>query len=84
MTPALAIPRRLEGVVVSAKASKTRIVLVERLQAHPKYGKRFRTSRRFAAHDERNAFEVGDRVLIEASRPYSRTKRWRIVRKLSS
>jgi len=74
--------RRLEGVVVSAKADKTRVVKVERVVMHPKYAKRFRVSRRYQAHDEKNQYQEGDKVVIEATRPLSRTKRWRIVSKL--
>ncbi len=75
--------RRLVGRVVSAKASKTRVVLVERVLQHPKYGKRFRSSHRFAAHDEKNIYQPGDQVMIQETRPISRTKRWRIIKKLS-
>ncbi len=74
--------RQLEGEVVAARANKTRVVLVSRVQVHPKYGKRFRTSERYAVHDELNAYKVGDRVVIEETRPLSRTKRFRIVAKL--
>ena len=73
--------RQLEGEVVSARANKTRVVLVTRVQVHPKYGKRFRTSERYQAHDELNAYQVGDRVVLEETRPYSRTKRFRIISK---
>jgi len=75
------IKRQLEGTVVSAKANKTRVVLVSRVQVHPKYGKRFRTSERYAAHDETNTYQVGDKVVIEETRPLSRTKRFRIISK---
>jgi len=71
------------GVVVSAKTDKTRQVEVTRVIAHAKYGKRYRVSRRFAAHDARNAYQLGDKVMIEECRPLSKTKRWRIVRKIS-
>ena len=77
------IKRQLEGVVVSAKAPKTRVVLVERTQVHPKYGKRFQTSRRYPSHDENNVYQLGDKVVIEEARPLSRTKRWRIIKKVS-
>lgn len=77
------IKRQLEGVVVSVGASKTRIVLVERTQVHPKYGKRFQTSRRYPSHDEKNTYKMGDKVVIEETRPLSRTKRWRIIKKVS-
>lgn len=76
--------RRLEGVVVSAAMPKTRVVLVERLQAHQKYGKRFHTSRRYAVHDEHDLTHLGDRVVIEQTRPLSRTKRWRVLSKVNS
>jgi small subunit ribosomal protein S17 len=76
------IKRQLEGVVVSAGASKTRIVLVERTQIHPKYGKRFQVSRRYPSHDENNVYQIGDKVVIEETRPLSRTKRWRIIKKV--
>jgi small subunit ribosomal protein S17 len=73
--------RRLVGTVVSDKMQKTVIVEVERMKMHPLYKKAFRVSRRFAVHDPTNAYKVGDRVIIEETRPLSRTKRWRVVRK---
>lgn len=75
--------RRLEGVVVSAAMTKTRVVRVERVQSHEKYGKQFRTSERYSAHDEKNIYKVGDKVVLEETRPLSRTKRFRIVAKIS-
>ena len=72
--------RELVGVVTSDKMTKTCVVLVERRLAHKKYGK-FMTSRaKYKAHDEKNEFKVGDRVLIVESRPLSRDKRWRVER----
>ena len=73
--------RRLVGVVVSAKTDKTRQVEVTRVVAHAKYGKRYRLSRRFAAHDPQNTYVLGDKVIIEEARPISKTKHWRIVGK---
>lgn len=75
------IHRRLSGVVVSAKSDKTRIVEITRVVAHIKYGKRFKVSQRFASHDAENVYQLGDKVVIEECRPYSKTKRWRIVAK---
>lgn len=77
------IHRRLSGVVVSAKADKTRVVEVTRVISHVKYGKRYRVSKRFSAHDPANTYKLGDKVLIEETRPISKTKRWRIVAKIS-
>ena len=67
-----------EGVVVSDPMQKTRVVRIERVYRHPRYERVVRTSRKLKAHDEANASRVGDRVLIEETRPLSREKRWRI------
>lgn len=71
------MPKRvLTGVVVSDKANKTVIVRVERRVMHPVYKKFIMRSKKYAAHDETNAFKTGDLVRIEESRPISKTKRW--------
>ena len=67
-----------EGVVVSDKMTKTRVVLIERVYRHPRYERVVRSSKRLKAHDEANSTKVGDRVLIEETRPLSHDKRWRI------
>ncbi len=67
-----------EGVVVSAKMQKTRVVLIERVYRHPRYQRVIRRTKKLKAHDEANQSMVGDRVLIEETRPLSREKRWRI------
>lgn len=67
-----------EGVVVSDKMIKTRVVMIERVYRHPRYERVITRSKRLKAHDETNASKVGDRVLIEETRPLSKGKRWRI------
>ncbi len=67
-----------EGVVVSAKMTKTVVVAVERLVPHPLYGKRIRLHKRYKAHDEKSECRQGDRVLLIESRPLSKVKRWRV------
>jgi small subunit ribosomal protein S17 len=67
-----------EGVVVSDKMTKTRVVVIERVYRHPRYERVVTRSKRLKAHDETNASKVGDRVLIEETRPLSKDKRWRI------
>ena len=57
---------------------KTRVVKVERVFRHPQYQRVVRRSEKFKAHDETNETKVGDRVIIEETRPISRDKRWRI------
>lgn len=74
------MPRRvLQGTVVSDKCDKTVIVLVERRVMHPVYKKFIRQSKKYAAHDEANAFKVGDSVQIIECRPLSKRKRWTVV-----
>ena len=67
-----------EGVVVSDKMTKTRVVLIERVYRHPRYERVVRRTKRLKAHDETNASKMGDRVLLEETRPLSKEKRWRI------
>tara|TARA_B100001093_G_C26783295_1_gene995568 strand:- start:1000 stop:1458 length:459 start_codon:yes stop_codon:yes gene_type:complete len=74
------MPRRvLEGNVVSDKTDKTITVLVERRYMHPVYKKYIKKSGKYAAHDEKNSYKVGDRVSIIECRPISKTKRWTVV-----
>ncbi len=70
------LKRTLTGRVVSDKMDKTVTVLVERLVKHPLYGKMVRKSRKYHAHDESNQYAEGDVVVIEETRPLSRTKTW--------
>jgi small subunit ribosomal protein S17 len=68
-----------EGLVVSDKMDKTVVVAVEDRVKHPKYGKVLRRTKKYKAHDEKNACGVGDRVLLMETRPISATKRWRVA-----
>ena len=72
------VVRSLSGRVVSDKMDKTVTVLVERKVKHPLIGKVVRRSNKFHAHDETNECKEGDLVIIEESRPLSRTKTWRV------
>ena len=74
------MPRRvLEGDVVSDKMDKTVTVLVERRMMHPVYKKYVKRTDKYAAHDESNAFKIGDRVEIEECRPISKRKSWKVI-----
>lgn len=70
--------RRLTGVVVS-HTPKTAVVLVAREKMHPVYKKSFRVTTKYHAHDAGNMAAVGATVTIEAARPMSARKRWRII-----
>jgi len=76
--------RRLRGVIVSDKMQKTVVVAVTRLKRHPKYKKYFKVTKKFKAHDEKNEYKIGDIVLIEQTRPISKEKRWRVLKKVGS
>jgi len=64
------------GKVVSAKNDKTITVLVESYKNDPLYHKRIKTSKKYAAHDEKNIAKVGDTVRLVFTRPLSKTKRY--------
>ncbi len=74
--------RNITGVVVSDKMTKTRVVAVERLKKHPRYLKYYKVTTKFKAHDENNEYKKGDKVVIEETRPMSKEKRWKIIRKI--
>lgn len=67
------------GRVVSAKMDKTVVVRIDRHKRHRLYRKTIRVTRRYKAHDETNACNLGDIVRIAETRPLSRDKRWRVV-----
>lgn len=71
--------RRQLGTVLSDKNDQTIVVGVSWLQRHKLYKKNRRRLTRLVAHDASNSASIGDRVLLEESRPVSRTKRWRLV-----
>ncbi|NDK09202.1 30S ribosomal protein S17 [Candidatus Gracilibacteria bacterium] len=71
--------RTITGTVVSNKMDKTIVVSVDTFKTHPKYHKKYKVTKRFYAHDEANASQVGDTVTIQESRPLSRLKRWTVA-----
>jgi len=79
MTEAAKNVRTVSGKVVSNKMAKSIVVLVERREKHPIYGKYVRRSTKFHAHDENNECNIGDIVTIEETRPVSKTKAWKLV-----
>lgn len=77
------MPRRqLTGTVVSNKMKKTVVVEIERIKKHPKYKRRYRIHKKYKAHDEKEEYKTGDRVVIEESRPQSKEKRWQVIGKV--
>ncbi len=73
---------RLKGTVTSIKMDKTVVVTVQRIVKHPLYKKYIGRSKRYPAHDERNRCKNGDLVEIVSTRPFSKTKRWAVMKVL--
>ncbi len=75
--------RKLKGIIVSDKMQKTVVVKVERLKEHPKYKKRFKLHKNYKVHLEKpGEYKVGDRVVIEETKPISKDKKWKMVKKI--
>jgi len=72
--------KKLTGLVTSDKMDKTIVVQVVRRFQHPMYKKFVLKSNKYKAHDEHNECATGDTVMIQESRPYSKEKRWRVIR----
>jgi len=77
------MPKRILGVVVGDKPKKTVIVEMTDYVKHPLYKKYIRRTTKVYAHDEKDECQVGEKVLIEQSRPLSKLKRWRVIRRMT-
>ncbi len=69
------------GTVVSDKMLKTVVVKVDARKRHPKYKKAYTVSKKYKAHVEEGAYKVGDKVVIESTKPISKDKRFKVVSK---
>jgi small subunit ribosomal protein S17 len=67
------------GIVTSAKMDKTVVVSVYAYKSDPKYKKRYKITKKFYAHDEKNSYKEGDMVTIRETRPLSKLKVWEVV-----
>ena len=76
--------RILKGTVVSEKMQKTVVVEVVRLTKNLKYKKYFKVSKRYKAHDEKKEYHIGDKVLIQETKPMSKEKRWKVIKRISN
>lgn len=78
------LKRTLSGRVISNKMNKTVTVLIEKRLKHPLYGKFITRTKKYHVHDEENQSKIGDIVIIEESRPISKTKNWKISNKVNN
>lgn len=78
------INKTYTGKVVSNKMDKTVVVAITRLFQHPVYRKTVKKVSKFKAHDEENACDIGDTVVITETKPMSKDKRWLVLEKLTN
>jgi len=71
--------KRFQGVVTSDKMDKTIVVKVNRTKVHPIYKKRYRVTKKYKIHDQKNEAKIGDQVIFEECRPLSKDKKWRLI-----
>lgn len=76
--------KQLIGTIISNKMEKTLTVEVERMKVHPKYKRRYKAHKKYKVHNEKGEYALGDKVLIEICRPFSKDKCWIVVKKISS
>ncbi len=74
--------KQLTGIIVSTKMSKTAVVRVERVKEHPKYKKRYKVHKKYKAQDSKEEYKMGENVIIEETRPISKDKKWKIIKKI--
>jgi len=74
--------KQLQGIVVSDKMQKTVVVQVESMKEHPKYKRRYKTHKKYKAHDQAREYHLGDRVIIEETKPISKDKNWIVIKKI--
>lgn len=70
---------RKKGLVVSDKMNKTVVVAIDTYKTHSKYKKKYKSTKRYKAHDENNKFKIGDVVVIEPIKPISKDKKYKVV-----
>ena len=73
------ILKELRGVVVSNAMDKTAVVSVTTFKTHPKYKKKYKSSKKYKVHDEKNVCEVGEEVRFVSSKPMSKNKTFVLV-----
>ena len=73
--------KSIKGVVTSDKMDKTVVVSVSRFVKHPLYGKFYKVSKKYKAHDEDNVYKIGDKVEIVETKPISKDKRFKVISK---
>lgn len=76
------VVKKLKGKVIKHNNNKTATILIERLKQHPLYRKKYKYNKKIVIHDPENTLKIGDIAEIIPSRPFSKTKRWILARKI--
>jgi len=71
--------KKLSGRVVSNKMQKTVVVEVESIKLNSKLQVRFKSHKRYKAHDFKQECQIGDKVIIQECKPMSKDKRWIVI-----
>jgi small subunit ribosomal protein S17 len=74
--------KELIGLIVSDKMQKTAVVEVETIKEHPKYKRRYKSHKKYKAHNESGEYKMGDKVVIRECVPVSKDKKWEIISRL--
>ena len=74
--------KQLTGFITSNKMQKTVVVEVESIKNHPKYLRTYQMHPPYKAHTESGDYSVGDKVVIEESRPFSKDTKWQVIKKI--
>ena len=71
--------KKIQGIVVSDKMDKTIVVAVESFKTHPKYLKKYKSTKKYKVHDEENKYKIGDKVDFVSSKPLSKDKKFIVL-----
>jgi small subunit ribosomal protein S17 len=75
--------KKLQGIVISNNGGNSVKVKVEIKKSHPIYGRVVKSHKNYLVHNEINDIEIGDNVIISESKPFSKTKKFLLVKKVS-
>jgi small subunit ribosomal protein S17 len=73
--------RKFSGEIVSTKMNETAVVEIVTIKTHKKYGKKYKSTRKYSCHNAADQYKMGEKVIFIECRPMSKTKRWRIIGK---
>ncbi|OIO45875.1 MAG: 30S ribosomal protein S17 [Parcubacteria group bacterium CG1_02_37_51] len=73
--------KKFQGQIVSTKMNASAVVEIVSIKTHAKYGKKYKSTRKYNCHNAGDQYRLGDKVTFIECRPMSKTKRWRIIAK---